>query len=207
MKSNKVFFLPSPQHPSYRRRGWHIRWNIGFLRAQLLYRPWWFIKALMGLGPRIYWGRRISFLSPVRAKGPGEIHFGDDLIFDSRPDLYTHHSEAKIRIGSRSFINGTRMGCSEGISIGEGCILADTRMMDTDFHSLSRKRLDPQALVKTAPITIGSNVWISAGSAILKGVQIGKDSVIAFGSVVVQSVGEAKVAAGNPAKEIAEIPD
>lgn len=204
---NKVFFLPSSQHPSYSRRGWHLRWNIGYLRAQLLYRPIWRIKHTLGFGPKVIFGARVSFLSSVRVFGPGIVYLGDDVICDSKPDFYTHGNKAEIKVGSKSFINGTRFGCSQKISIGEECIIADARMMDTDFHSLSKNRLDPKSLVKTAPIEIGRNVWIAAGAAILKGVRVGDNSVVAFGSVVVSNVNKDKIAAGNPAKEIAEVPD
>lgn len=39
-------------------------------------------------------------------------------------------------------------------------------------------------LYKTAPVIIGSNVWIGANCTILKGVTIGDNSIIAAGSVV-----------------------
>ena len=198
-------FFPRPQHPSYTFPGLHLRWSLGWLRANFYYRPLWSFKEKLHLGPKVIWGKRISFHSSARAVGPGTIYLGHDLIFDSRPDLYTHNKSAVLKIGDKTFVNGTRFGVSESITIEKNCILADVRLMDTDFHSVEKNRLSRDAVVKTAPIFIEENVWIAAGSAVLKGVRIGKNSVIAFGSVVVTSVPAGKIYGGHPAKEIGSV--
>lgn len=200
-------FIPEPQHPSYQTNGLHLRWKIGWLRAQLFYRPYWNLLAKINLAPNIVWGKRVSFLSSVVVFGNGTILFGDDTIFDSVPNIFTHHAKAIIKIGSNTFINGSRIAAYNSIIIGNSCILANCRMMDTDFHSVSKNRLSPSAVVQTAPINIAPNVWIAADAAILKGVNIGENSVIAFGSVVVKSIPENSIAGGNPAKIISSIPD
>lgn len=56
--------------------------------------------------------------------------------------------------------------------------------------------------VSTSPICIGDDVWIGANAVILAGVEIGKHSVIAAGSIVARSVPPYSVCAGNPAKII-----
>ena len=53
-----------------------------------------------------------------------------------------------------------------------------------------------------ADVVIGDDVWIGAGSIILKGVQIGEGCVIGAGSVVTKSLEPYGVYAGNPAKNI-----
>ncbi|MFN3454140.1 MAG: acyltransferase [Pseudobdellovibrio sp.] len=202
----RVLCIPQPQHPSYAKPGLHLRWTLGFLRAQLIYRPLWGIKHLLNLGPKITWGQRIVFLSSVRVNGNGHIIIGDNVIFDSKPDLYTHGLNSILTLGENSYINGTRFGCSLSISIGKNCILADARLMDTDFHSIGRHRINPEAPVMQAAITIDDDVWLAAGSAVLKGVNIGKHSIVSFGSVVVTSIPEGKIYGGIPAKEIGDVP-
>lgn len=54
----------------------------------------------------------------------------------------------------------------------------------------------------TAPITIGSNVWIGGGSIILPGVTIGDNTTIGAGSVVTRSIPENCLAMGNPCKPV-----
>lgn len=200
-------FIPAPKHPSYAKPGLHLRWSVGWIRANMLYRPLWRFKALLGLMPEVHFGARISFMSCVRVVGPkkSNIFLGDDCILDSKPDLYTQSSFATLKVGKNTFVNGTRFGVFNSVEIGEDCILADARLMDTDFHSVDKNRLQPEAIVKSAPIVIENNVWVAAGSAILKGVTIGRDSVIAFGSVVVANVPPGKIFGGNPAKEIGNV--
>lgn len=54
----------------------------------------------------------------------------------------------------------------------------------------------------TAPVTIGSNVWIGGHSVILPGVTIGDNTTIGAGSVVSKSIPANCVAIGNPCKVI-----
>lgn len=52
------------------------------------------------------------------------------------------------------------------------------------------------------PITIEDDVWIGARAIILKGVRIGKGSVVGAGSVVTKDVPRYSIVAGSPAKVI-----
>lgn len=54
----------------------------------------------------------------------------------------------------------------------------------------------------SAPVRIGSNVWIGQCAMILKGVTIGEGSIIAAGAVVTKDVPPYSIAAGNPAKVV-----
>lgn len=58
-----------------------------------------------------------------------------------------------------------------------------------------------------APVTIGNNVWIGAGSTILAGVSIGDNTVIGAGSVVSKSIPSGVVAVGVPCKVMRKITD
>jgi len=52
------------------------------------------------------------------------------------------------------------------------------------------------------PVVIEEDVWCGANVTILKGVHIGKGSVIAAGAVVIRDVGEYEIWGGVPAKKI-----
>ena len=55
---------------------------------------------------------------------------------------------------------------------------------------------------KTAPVEIGSSVFIGARVIILKGSIVGNESVVGAGSVVSGGVKEGSVVGGTPAREI-----
>jgi len=52
---------------------------------------------------------------------------------------------------------------------------------------------------ESSPIIIEDNVWIGERSTILKGVKIGRGSIIASNSVVTKNVPAYTIVAGNPA--------
>ena len=58
---------------------------------------------------------------------------------------------------------------------------------------------------KSFPITIGEDVWIGRGVAVLKGVRIGEHSVIGANSVVTKNIPPMTIAVGAPAKVIEEL--
>lgn len=55
------------------------------------------------------------------------------------------------------------------------------------------------------PVHICENVWIGAGTVIVPGVTIGKNSIIGAGSVVTKDIPENVVAVGNPCRVLREI--
>ena len=59
--------------------------------------------------------------------------------------------------------------------------------------------------VVTAPIIIEDYAWISYNVSILKGVKIGKGSIVAAGSVVTKDTPPFSIVAGNPAKVIKQL--
>ena len=154
-------------------------------------------------------GKRFKVKKSISIKGPGIVIIGDDVFIDGSMHAvtpWTYAREAKIIIGNRVFLNGTRFGCSEKISIGDDSIIADCRIMDTDFHSLHPKHRNESQYVQKAPVMIGKNVWIAMDAVVLKGVTIGDNSTIAARSVVYNDIPELSVYGGNPAVFIKKVP-
>lgn len=60
-------------------------------------------------------------------------------------------------------------------------------------------------IIRAKSITIEDNVWITMNCIILAGVTIGKNSVVAAGSVVTKSQPPNSLIAGNPAKVVKQI--
>lgn len=93
-----------------------------------------------------------------------------------------------------------------GIEIGNHVMLGGgVKIYDTDFHSLDpnyRGQLTDKQHTISKKVKIDDNVFIGAGSIILKGVHIGEKAIIGAGSVVACDIPAEEVWAGNPAKRI-----
>jgi len=118
--------------------------------------------------------------------------------------LYTLNENSRIDIGNNCTLNGTSIRAASYISIGNDCVFAsDVKIVDHDHHLSPIERHSTN--YPSAPITIEDNVWVGFNVVILKGVKIGKNSVIGAGSVVVKDIPPNCVAAGIPAKIIKQI--
>ena len=118
---------------------------------------------------------------------------------------------AVVEIGNNVGISSSTIVARCSIKIGDNVkIGGGTYILDSDFHSLDPEirasdRLTDAATAKSAPVEIRENAFIGARSMILKGVTVGRNSVVGAGSVVVRSVPDNQVWAGNPARFIKKL--
>jgi len=182
-------------------------------------KSYWYVKMVLRgyyykikyrlINRRVSIGRNFKVIRGFSAKGPGRVIIGDNVLADGtmhKVTPWTYNKDATIVIGNNVFLNGTRFGCTKRIEVGDNCILADCRILDTDFHSVyPDKRNDPN-YIKCSPIEIGKNVWIGLGCVVLRGVTIGDNSTISALSVVYNDVPEYSCYGGNPAVLIKNIP-
>ncbi|MBW4663663.1 MAG: hypothetical protein KME01_05575 [Chroococcus sp. CMT-3BRIN-NPC107] len=140
--------------------------------------------------------------SIIKVEGKGAIKIGNDChlanYYNVPNSLVSRGNSGFITIGNKCYFNGTTLLSESSIDLGNLCIVSDATIMDTDAHSVEIDRWNPKAITKTKPIYISENVWIASKSAILKGVVIGKNSVVGLGTIVRQSVPENVVVIGNP---------
>ena len=118
--------------------------------------------------------------------------------------LRTLVSGARLEIGDDTGISGASICAMEDVVIKSQCLIrANCIVVDTDFHSLAatdrRYGTGPES-VKSSPVHIGNNVFLGAGTIVLKGVTIGDNSVLGAGAVVTRNIPENSIAAGNPAR-------
>ena len=97
------------------------------------------------------------------------------------------------------------------IRIGDNALIAPNVQIYTAFHPTNAVERfgEPKqdgsfefCKTRTAPVTIGNNVWIGGGAIILPGVTIGDNVVIGAGSVVTKDIPSNKIAYGNPCKVV-----
>lgn len=115
-------------------------------------------------------------------RGRGRVSIGDHVYCNRYVIIDCHHS---ISIGSR-------------VQIGPFCYIAD---FDHDLRSRLDRPLH-RPIDKVCAVVVEDEVWIGAHATILKGVRIGRRSVVAAGSVVTRDVPPDCVVAGVPARPI-----
>ncbi|MGN8070015.1 sugar O-acetyltransferase [Mucilaginibacter sp. 22184] len=128
-----------------------------------------------------------------------------DERFSLIPPFYTAGGN-EIRIGRNVFIN---QNCTfydlGGLDIGDDVMIGPNVSIITTGHPLDPSQRRSVTIGK--PIVIERNVWIAASAIIIGGVTIGKNSVVAAGSVVTKNVPPNTLVGGNPARVIRSISD
>lgn len=153
---------------------------------------------------------------PVLFLGPGHISLGSEVEFGwptsagfysgyCHIEAYTPDSFITIGDGAQINNNAVVKSAGAGITIGAKALIgSQVWIYDSDFHELHPRRRRGGSPA-TAPVDLGENVFIGDRVMILKGVNIGKDSVVGAGSVVTSSIPAGVIAAGNPARVIREL--
>ena len=115
------------------------------------------------------------------------------------------NNNAKIKFGSGQAFNGVcnfHLHEPSQVVVGSDCLWSNGTVTTSDYHSIidvsSGSRINA-----AQDVIIGNRVWCGLDFLILKGVQIGNDSVLAAKSVVTQgSYPNNVVLAGNPARVV-----
>lgn len=162
---------------------WYLRKVELGRRVRVTGRP----RVIVGAGSRIRVGDRVQlYSSPARLE-------------------LAAHDGGVLEIGERTLVNhGSSIAAAERVTIGAHCHIGPHCMiMDSAYHELDPERRLERPTPQ--PVTIGDNVWLAARVIVLPGVTIGRDSVVAAGSVVSSDVPPRTLAGGVPAKVIRDL--
>ncbi len=146
-------------------------------------------------GTHVAMGARVRFWGPVRVFIGSHSALFDDVILSG---------VGEIHIGDRSTIGHNSVLVSrERIQIGSDCMLAAfCYVLDVDHEFADPEKPIPQQGLRIKPVIVGNDVWVGAGTFILRGVTIGDGAVVAANSVVTEDVPPYTVVAGCPARVI-----
>lgn len=120
--------------------------------------------------------------------GAQNISFGDSVYIGPNATLMAADAPLEIK---GHFMSGP------GLTIITGDHRIDIRDRYMDEVTVEEKLPE-----NDRPVVIEEDVWCGANVTILKGVTIGRGSVIAAGAVVTKNVGEYEIWGGVPAKKI-----
>ena len=164
---------------------------------------------------RLYGRVKFKGFTVIFSSSKSKIQWGKDITINSdflsnlfglfQRTIIIAINGGQITIGNNCGISGSTIYSVNKISIGKNVLIgANCKIVDSDFHPVNYKErlADPNINIASAPIKINENVFIGAGSIILKGTEIGKNCTIGAGSIVKGKFPENCVIAGNPAKVI-----
>lgn len=165
-------------------------------------------KQFKSVGLNFYLGKDYSVLNPEF------MEFGDGFGAKERfriQAILNYEGQKflpNIKIGKNVVFNtDIHIGCVDKVEIGDNCLFA-SRIYITDHDhgatNLESLKLTPvkRKLTSKGPVIIKDNVWIGEGVAILSGVTIGENCIIATNAVVTKSFPPNVIIGGIPAKII-----
>jgi acetyltransferase-like isoleucine patch superfamily enzyme len=135
-------------------------------------------------------------------RGYGRLVIGRWVHFGDSNRIRCH--EGSLRIGDKCvFGRDNTVNCFLDIEIGASSLVSDWVYI-CDFDHVTRDLAAPikdQGIVK-APVRIGAGSWLGTKVTVLRGAEIGADSVVAAHAVVRDKFPERVVLAGVPAKVV-----
>ena len=160
-------------------------------------------------------GKNVKFLGfPKIYREPySKIRVGNNCRFNSakrsvqmgllKPCTFlTLTRNAEIIFGDCSGASGVTIAAADKIQIGNNVIIgANCNIIDNDFHNTNPSRRVENDFA-ARPIIIEDDVFIGFNCFILKGVTIGRNSVIGANSVVISNIPSDSIAMGNPCKVV-----
>lgn len=132
-------------------------------------------------------------------KGYGRLIIGQFAHIGDGAALRAH--EGTLRVGAKAVLAAeVTINCYLHVEVGEATLIADdVYICDFDHrHDDLSLPIKDQGIIK-APVRIGADVWIGTKATVLRGVDIGRGSVIGANSVVTKDIPPYSVAVGVPA--------
>lgn len=168
--------------------------------------------------------KSVAVYGPILVyRHPGSsITVGEDVVLAASPRrnsleargpviLRTMSKHSRISIGRESGLTSVTLSAAESIQIGKRVLMGSGVIVtDSDHHVTStakRRHLGIPAPLAEHRVIVEDDVFIGARAIVLKGVTIGRGSVIGAGSVVTKDVPPFSIAAGNPCKVVASVLD
>ncbi len=169
----------------------------------LTFRFWFWAAIIRSQGGELKKGTRIYERVKIFSTKKSPVFIAEDCILQTGAILASSDT-GRIVLKKHVYLGEYTILSSKGqIEVGENTIIASHAFVVDFDHRFDRPELSfYDSGFDCRRVTIGSNVWVGAGTKILKGVSIGDGCVIGAGSVVTRDVPPYSIAVGVPARVI-----
>ena len=151
-------------------------------------------------------GNKSLIRLPLSIKGGSNISIGSNCFIGKNSRIYCYKYLpllcGNVEIGDN--FNAQRnmyISSLEKITIGNNVLVGSDVMIIDNDHVVKPGIVGFFGFI-TEPVIIEDNVWIAEKACILKGITVGKYSIIGASSVVTKNVPPYSMAVGNPARVI-----
>jgi|TARA_B100001094_G_C18176328_1_gene798089 acetyltransferase-like isoleucine patch superfamily enzyme len=135
-------------------------------------------------------------------RGNGKIFIGNNVKIDNHVRLLAAN-DAKLEIKSNTNIGkATVINSGADITIGENVLISGNCYIQSSSHSFKKDNLIKSQKHEHEKIEIENDVWLGAGSIVLKGIKVAKGTVLGANSLLNIDTDENSIFAGSPAKKI-----
>jgi acetyltransferase-like isoleucine patch superfamily enzyme len=158
---------------------------------------WGFARLRESLGTPLHTSNVI--LGTVAIEGTANIRIGRNARIYPGVLLETQGA-GRIVIGNNVVLSrGVHIVAFDTVTLGNNCMVGEYASLRDADHRKSRVSMRDSGHL-CAAIQLGSNVWVGRGACVLKGVQIGDNSIIGANAVVTRNVGPLSCSVGVPAR-------
>jgi acetyltransferase-like isoleucine patch superfamily enzyme len=126
---------------------------------------------------------------------------------------------ARVTIGDTVYVgDGVIMDALSSIEIGDATLIAhgaqifdnnshpvDAAEREAHFRSIIGLQADRGVKIGSAPVKVGRRCWLGFNAAVMKGVTLGDDAIVAAAAMIVRDVEAKTIVAGNPAQVIKQL--
>lgn len=148
-------------------------------------------------------------IKPSQLKQKGEMlkkmfaEIGEDCYIET--PFYANFGGHHVHFGKKVYANfNLTLVDDTHIYVGDYTMFGPNVVLATAAHPIL-PQLREKGYQYNAPIHIGKNCWLGAGTIVLPGITIGDNSVIGAGSIVTKDIPSNVVAVGNPCKVLRKI--
>jgi acetyltransferase-like isoleucine patch superfamily enzyme len=174
------------------------------LRRQARDRATW-ARRVAEVEGTIVWGVRMGIHpeSELRVGAGSSLSHGTVVAVKPGP-----RGRGAVLIGANTYLGEYNNLRSEGdeLRIGDRCLISQFVSLIATGHGFRRRDLPiaEQGVSEEGGLTIGDDVWIGAGAALMPGVRVGDGAIVAANAVVTGDVAPYSVVGGIPARSIGE---
>ncbi len=155
-------------------------------------------------------GKNLELCTNKLKKSKAEMH----LRMEEKSEWHVNNGaqifyNTVIEVKSKAILNtkffsangGTVIVCAKEINIGEDVMIGRNIIIyDSDFHQVFNREME--AINYPKPVNIEDHVWLTSNITVLKGVTIGRDSLITAQTLIRKSYPQKKVIAGKATGEV-----